>query len=80
MSVVDLTVRTTKETSYKEICEAMKRASETYLKGILGWTADEVVRLEATRNVPSLTLVAPDPDFVYRPLAVAEPAQLLQPS
>lgn len=43
VSVVDLTVRTTKETSYKEICDAMKRASETYLKGILGYTADEVV-------------------------------------
>jgi hypothetical protein len=41
--VVDLTVRTTKETSYKEICAAMKTASETYLKGILGYTEDEVV-------------------------------------
>jgi glyceraldehyde 3-phosphate dehydrogenase len=43
VSVVDLTVRTVKETSYKDICAAMKRASETYLKGILGYTADEVV-------------------------------------
>src|SRR6187200_2774523 len=43
VSVVDLTVKTTKETSYKEICEAMKRASETYLKGILAYTSDEVV-------------------------------------
>jgi glyceraldehyde 3-phosphate dehydrogenase len=42
VSVVDLTVRTAKETSYKEICEAMKRASETYLKGILAYTGDEV--------------------------------------
>jgi len=42
VSVVDLTVRTTKETSYKAICEAMKKASETYLKGILAYTADEV--------------------------------------
>ena len=33
VSVVDLTVKTVKETSYKEICEAMKKASETYLKG-----------------------------------------------
>src|SRR6266542_6763195 len=32
VSVVDLTVKTVKATSYKEICEAMKRASETYLK------------------------------------------------
>jgi glyceraldehyde 3-phosphate dehydrogenase len=43
VSVVDLTVKTVKETSYKEICEAMKRASETYLNGILAYTADEVV-------------------------------------
>ena len=43
VSVVDLTVRTTKETSYKAICEAMKKASETYLKGILEYTTDEVV-------------------------------------
>ena len=43
VSVVDLTVRTTKETSYKEICAAMKKASETYLKGVLAYTSDEVV-------------------------------------
>src|SRR5687767_2545139 len=43
VSVVDLTVRTIKETSYAEISDAMKRASETYLKGILEYTADEVV-------------------------------------
>lgn len=43
VSVVDLTVKTVKETSYKEICAAMKKASETYLKGILAFTSDEVV-------------------------------------
>src|ERR1700719_3288452 len=43
VSVVDLTVKTVKETSYKEICAAMKKASETYLKGILAYTSDEVV-------------------------------------
>jgi glyceraldehyde 3-phosphate dehydrogenase len=43
VSVVDLTVKTRKETSYAEICAAMKKASETYLKGILGYTNDEVV-------------------------------------
>ncbi len=43
VSVVDLTVRTTKETSYKDICAAMKKASETYLKGVLGYMTDEVV-------------------------------------
>jgi glyceraldehyde 3-phosphate dehydrogenase len=43
VSVIDLTVRTAKETSYKEICAAMKRASESYLKDILAYTEDEVV-------------------------------------
>ena len=43
MSVVDLTVRTEKKTSYDEICAKMKEASEGSLKGILGYTEDEVV-------------------------------------
>jgi glyceraldehyde 3-phosphate dehydrogenase len=43
VSVVDLTVKTTKETSYEEICSLMKKASETYLKGILDVTSDQVV-------------------------------------
>ncbi len=43
VSVVDLTFRSTKETSLKEINAAIKNASETYLKGILGYTSDEVV-------------------------------------
>jgi len=43
VSVVDLTARLAKETSYAEICAAMKEASEGELKGILGYTEDEVV-------------------------------------
>jgi glyceraldehyde 3-phosphate dehydrogenase len=43
VSVIDLTVRTVKPTSYKDICAAMKKASESYLKGILAYTEDEVV-------------------------------------
>ena len=43
VSVVDLTFRSTKETSLAEINAAIKNASETYLKGILGYTSDEVV-------------------------------------
>lgn len=43
VSVVDLTVKTAKATSYAEIKAAMKKASETYLKGILAYTDDEVV-------------------------------------
>ncbi len=43
VSVVDLTFRSTKETSLKEINAAIEKASQTYLKGILGYTNDEVV-------------------------------------
>ncbi|MEX0655519.1 MAG: type I glyceraldehyde-3-phosphate dehydrogenase [Phycisphaeraceae bacterium] len=43
VSVVDLTVRTSKSTSYDAICEAMKKASEGELKGVLGYTDEEVV-------------------------------------
>ncbi len=43
VSVVDLTVRTVKETSLKEINAALERASQTYLKDILAVTTDEVV-------------------------------------
>jgi glyceraldehyde 3-phosphate dehydrogenase len=43
VSVVDLTVKTVKDTSLDEIKKALKRASETYLKGILEYTEDEVV-------------------------------------
>jgi glyceraldehyde 3-phosphate dehydrogenase len=53
VSVVDLTCRTTKDTSYKEICAAMKKASETYLKGILAYTADEVVSTDFIHDAHS---------------------------
>ena len=43
VSVVDLTVKTEKSTSYEEICEKMKEASEGPLQGILGYTEDQVV-------------------------------------
>ncbi len=43
VSVVDLTLRTEKDTSIEEIDQMMKRASETYLKGILEYTKEEVV-------------------------------------
>ena len=53
VSVVDLTFRTIKETTYKEICAAMKGASETYLKGILGYTEDEVVSTDFLHDTRS---------------------------
>ncbi|MFG1172378.1 glyceraldehyde-3-phosphate dehydrogenase [Erwiniaceae bacterium CAU 1747] len=43
VSVVDLTARLAKPASYKEICDAIKAASEGELKGVLGYTEDEVV-------------------------------------
>ena len=43
VSVVDLTVKTTKSASYEDIKAAMKKASENELKGVLGYTEEEVV-------------------------------------
>lgn len=43
VSVVDLTVRLARDTSYEEICNAMKAASEKEMKGILAFTDEEVV-------------------------------------
>jgi glyceraldehyde 3-phosphate dehydrogenase len=43
VSVVDLTVKLAKETTYAEIMAAMKLASETTMKGVLGYTEDLVV-------------------------------------
>ena len=46
VSIVDLNVVLEKPTSYDEICKAMKKASETYLKGVLEYVEDEVVSLD----------------------------------
>lgn len=43
VSVVDLTFRTTRDTSIQEIDAALKKASETYLKGILGVSTEDLV-------------------------------------
>ena len=43
VSVVDLTVRLEKPASYEDICKAMKEASEGELKGVLGYTDEDVV-------------------------------------
>ena len=43
VSVVDLTVNLEKPATYDEICAAMKKASEGVLKGILGYTDEQVV-------------------------------------
>ena len=43
VSMVDLTVKLAKETSYEDIMATLKKASETTMKGILGYTEDDVV-------------------------------------
>lgn len=43
VSVVDLTVRLARDSSYEEICAAMKKASKGELKGILGYTDEDLV-------------------------------------
>jgi glyceraldehyde 3-phosphate dehydrogenase len=43
VSVVDLTCKLSNDASYEDICKKMKEASETHLKGILGYTEDAVV-------------------------------------
>jgi glyceraldehyde 3-phosphate dehydrogenase len=53
VSVVDLTFKTAKATSLKEINAAMKEASEGELKGILGYTDEEVVSTDFTTDARS---------------------------
>lgn len=49
VSVVDLTAKLAKETTYEEICEAMKEASQGSMKGVLGY--EDQVRF----NFPNLS-------------------------
>ena len=50
VSVVDLTVRLEKETSYEEICHKMKEAAKGPLKGILDYTDEDVVSSDFIGN------------------------------
>jgi glyceraldehyde 3-phosphate dehydrogenase len=43
VSVVDLTARLSKPTTYAEVCYAIRHASETYMKDIISYTTDQVV-------------------------------------
>lgn len=43
VSAVDLTCKLGKDADYKEICEAVRKAAEGPLKGIVGYTEDDVV-------------------------------------
>jgi glyceraldehyde 3-phosphate dehydrogenase len=53
VSVVDLTFRSVKETSIDEIDKLLKKASETYLKDILGYTDEEVVSTDFIHDARS---------------------------
>lgn len=50
VSVVDLTARLSRETTYEEICRVMQEASEGYLKGYLAYTKDDVVSSDMIGN------------------------------
>lgn len=55
VSVVDLTVELNTATTYKDICAAMKAASQGELKGVLGYTEDKVVSTDFRGNsTPSI--------------------------
>jgi glyceraldehyde 3-phosphate dehydrogenase len=50
VSTVDLTCRLKKDADYKEICQAIKSASEKEMKGIVAYTEDEVVSSDFTHD------------------------------
>jgi len=50
VSVVDLTVKLAKETTYEEICNAIKEAANGPMKGIMGYTNDEVVSTDFLKD------------------------------
>jgi len=69
VSVVDLTVELNKDASYEQICDAMKKASEGPLKGVLAYTNEKVVSTDFRGNTsPSIfdadAGIALDPSFV----------------
>ncbi len=49
-SVVDLTIRTEKDTSIEEIDAALKKASETYMKDILGYCDEDIVSTDVIHD------------------------------
>ena len=50
VSVVDLTARLGRTVSYADICYEILHASETYMKGIIGYTRDQVVSTDLIGN------------------------------
>jgi glyceraldehyde 3-phosphate dehydrogenase len=69
VSVVDLTCELVREASYRDICAAMKQASEGPLRGVLGYTDEEVVSTDmrgeaCTAVFDARAGMALDPTFV----------------
>jgi glyceraldehyde 3-phosphate dehydrogenase len=69
VSVVDLTVELSKETTYEAICEAMKQASTGALKGVLDYTADKVVSTDF-RSSPAASVFDADAGLMLDPTFV----------
>jgi len=53
VSVVDLTVRLAKDTTYEQICEAIKKAADGPMKGIIEYCDEEVVSSDFIGNEAS---------------------------
>ena len=58
VSVVDLTFKTEKSTSYDEICRVIREASEGELRGVLGYTEEELVGSDFLSDPASSTFDA----------------------
>ncbi len=69
VSVVDLTVELNKETTYEAICDAMKKASEGELKGVLGYTDEKVVSTDF-RSSPAAGVFDEDAGIMLDPTFV----------
>jgi glyceraldehyde 3-phosphate dehydrogenase len=69
VSVVDLTVELSKETTYEAICAAMKHASTGALKGVLDYTADKVVSTDF-RSSPAASVFDADAGLMLDPTFV----------
>ena len=50
VSVVDLTAKLSRPTTYAEICYEIRHASETNMKGIIGYTKDQLVSTDLIGN------------------------------
>ncbi|MBI4913209.1 MAG: type I glyceraldehyde-3-phosphate dehydrogenase [Acidobacteria bacterium] len=69
VSVVDLTVELLKETTYEEICAAMKAAAEGPMKGVLAYTTDKVVSTDF-RGEPCTSVFDADAGIMLDPTFV----------